>query len=145
MYLLDTEVVSELRRSQPHQDALEWFLGLAPDQVYLSAVTVGEIQTGIEFARAKDASRAAELETWMGKLMDSQRVLPMDPAVFRVWGKLLYRRWDVRMTDAMIAATAVVHRLTVVTGDPESYDRLGVETLNPYEKDSAVQRSAGHV
>ena len=83
MYLLDTEVVSELRRGQPHKDALEWFLGLAPDQVYLSAVTVGEIQTGIEFARAKDASRAAELESWMGKLMDSQRVLPMDTAVFR--------------------------------------------------------------
>ncbi len=145
MYLLDTEVVSELRRSQPHKDALEWFLGLAPDQVYLSAVTVGEIQTGIEFARAKDASRAAELESWMGKLMDSQRVLPMDTAVFRVWGRLLYRRWDVRMTDAMIAATAVVHRLTVVTGDPESYDRLGVETLNPYEKGHAAQRSARHV
>ncbi len=145
MYLLDTDVVSELRRRKPNQDALEWFLGLAPDQVFLSAVTVGEIQTGIEFARAKDASRAAELESWMGKLMDSQRVLPMDTAVFRVWGRLLYRRWDVRMTDAMIAATAVVHRLTVVTGDPESYDRLGVETLNPYEKDPAIQRSAGHV
>ena len=74
MYLLDTEVVSELRRRKPHQDALEWFSDVAPDQVFLSAVTVGEIQTGIEFARAKDASRAAELESWMGKLMDSQRV-----------------------------------------------------------------------
>ena len=134
MYLLDTDVVSELRRNQPPRGALAWFSGVAPDQVYLSAVTVGEIQTGIEFTRAKDATGAAELESWLGKLVDTHRILPMDPAVFRVWGRLLYRRWDIRMTDAMIAATAVVHRLTVVTRHTGDFGRLGVQTLNPFEK-----------
>ncbi len=134
MYLLDTEVVSELRRKQPHQRVLGWFSGVAPDHVYLSAVTVGEIQTGIEFSRVKDATEAEELESWLGKMVDTHRILPMDPAAFRVWGRLLYRRWNTRMTDAMIAATAVLHRLTVVTGNPQVYDRLGVETLNPYEE-----------
>ena len=145
MYLLDTEVVSELRRNQPPRGALAWFSDVPPDQVYLSAVTVGEIQTGIEFTRSKDAAGAADLESWLGRLMDTHRILPMDPAVFRVWGRLLYRRWDIRMTDGMIAATAVVHRLIVVTGDPEVYDRLGVKTLNPFEEGPDFQRSAGHV
>ena len=134
MYLLDTEVVSELRRKQPHQRVLGWLSGVAPDHVYLSAVTVGEIQMGIEFTRVKDATEAAELESWLGKMVDTHRILPMDPAAFRVWGRLLYRRWNTRMTDAMIAATAVLHRLIVVTGNPQIYDRLGVETLNPYEE-----------
>ena len=134
MYLLDTEVVSELRRNRSHPTARAWLSSVASDQLYLSSVTVGEIQTGIEIARVKDAPGAAALEAWLDELTGTHRVLPMDSAVFRVWGKLLHRRWDVRMTDAMIAATAVVHRLTVVTGDPEVFDRLGVQTLNPFEK-----------
>ncbi len=145
MYLLDTEVVSELRENQPHPGALAWLSGVAPDHLYLSAVTVGEIQTGIEIARAKDASRAAELEAWLGRLTDTHGVLPMDSAVFRVWGRLLYRRWDVRMTDAMIAATAVVHRLIVVTRNTGDFDLLGVQTLNPFEEGSDHQRRARHV
>ncbi len=145
MYLLDTEVVSELRRKKPHPGALAWLSDVAPDRLYLSAVTVGEIQTGVEIARAKDAPGAAELEAWLGKLMDTHRVLPMDSAVFQVWGRLLYRRWDVRMTDAMIAATAVVHRLTVVTPHPGDFDLLGVKTLNPFEEGSDLQRRTRHV
>ena len=145
MYLLDTEVVSELRENQPHPGALAWLSGVAPDRLYLSAVTVGEIQTGIEFTRAKDASGAAELEAWLGKLMDTHGVLPMDSAVFRVWGRLLYRRWDLRMTDAMIAATAVVHRLIVVTRNTGDFDLLGVQTINPFEEGSDAQRRPSHV
>lgn len=145
MYLLDTEVVSELRENQPHPGALAWLSGVAPDRLYLSAVTVGEIQTGIEFTRVKDAPRAVELEAWLGKLMNTHGVLPVDSAVFRVWGSLLSRRWDVRMTDAMIAATAVVHRLIVVTRNTGDFDLLGVQTLNPFEAGSDHQRSARHV
>ena len=99
-------------------------------------MTVGEIQSGIEIARERDARGAYELDAWLDRVHDAHNVLPLDSTVFRQWARLLHRRWDIRPIECLIAATAVVHRLTVVTGNPEVYNRLGVETLNPFEKDS---------
>ena len=102
-------------------------------QLFLSAVTVGEIQAGIEITREQDSAKAEELETWLSRVLASYNILPVGATVFRVWDRLKYRRSDTLMEDAMIAATAVVHRLIVVTSNVNDFAQLGVEILDPFE------------
>lgn len=134
MYLLDTNVVSELRRSNPHKAVLSWIADVPADQLFLSAVTVGEIQAGIEMARNQDSTKAEELETWLNKVLDSYGVLPMDAAAFREWARLKHRKSNTLIEDAMIAATAKVHRLTVVTRNGRDFRQFGVNVLNPFTR-----------
>lgn len=140
MYLLDTNIVSELRRPHPHPAVVGWIEKVAADELFLSAVTVGEIQAGIELTREQDAIKAEELEAWLGAVLVSYDVLPMNAATFREWARLKHRRSDTLMEDAMIAATAVVHRLTVVTRNVRDFAQLGVDLLNPFEYESGVSR-----
>ena len=133
MYLLDTNVVSELRRPRPHGAVLNWIGDVPAEQLFVSAVTLGEIQAGIEITREQDAVKAEELEDWLGKVLTSYGVVPMDAAAFREWARLMHRRSDTMSEDAMIAATAVVHRLTVVTRNVSDFAQFGVDLLNPYE------------
>ena len=132
MYLLDTNVVSELRRARPSRAVLDWINDVPADQLYLSAVTIGEIQAGIELTREQDPSKAEELEAWLDRVLAAYNILPLDAASFRVWAKLMHRRSDTLMQDAMIAASATVHRLTVVTRNVRDFDQLGMKTLNPF-------------
>lgn len=132
MYLLDTNVVSELRRVRPHGAVVKWLAGVPAEQLYLSAVTIGEIQSGIERIRERDEAKAAEIENWLEKVLVSYGVLPMDAGAFRVWGRLMHRRSDTLSEDAMIAATAIVHRLKVVTRNVRDFADLGVEVVDPF-------------
>ena len=132
MYLLDTNVVSELRRARPSRAVLDWINDVPADQLYLCAVTVGEIQAGIELTREQDPSKAEELEAWLDRVLAACNILPLDAASFRVWAKLMHRRSDTLMQDAMIAASATVHRLVVVTRNVRDFDQLGMQTLNPF-------------
>lgn len=132
MYLLDTNVVSELRRPKPHGAVLQW-MGSIPDaELHISAVTIGEIQAGIELTREQDEPKAAELEQWLGLVSVSYNVLPMDAMAFREWARLMHRASDTLYEDAMIAATARVHKLTVVTRNVSDFKHFGVEVLNPF-------------
>lgn len=132
MYLLDTNVVSELRKPRPHGAVLAWLRATADAELHLSAVTLAEIQTGIELTRDQDASKADEIEVWLNLVASSYNVLPMDGATFRAWARLMHRRSDTLYEDAMIAATATVHKLTVVTRNVTDFTPFKVKVLNPF-------------
>jgi len=133
VYLLDTNVVSELRRPRPHAAVLAWLQGVDDKDLFLSAVTVGEIQAGIELTREQDAAKAAELEAWLEQVAASYAVLPMDAADLRVWARLMHRRSDTLIEDAMIAATASLHGLTVVTRNVADFKPFGLPVFDPFK------------
>lgn len=101
-------------------------------QLYLSAVTVGKIQAGIELTREQDPANAAEIEAWLQLLAGAYNVLPMDAATFRAWAWLMHRKTDALYEDAMIAATVQVHGLTVATRNVADFHALGFEVFNPF-------------
>lgn len=132
MYLLDTNVISELRKVRPHGAVVAWLEAVADEDIYLSAITLGEIQAGIEITREQDAIKAADIEAWADQVAATYNVLPMDAATFRVWAKLMHRQSDTIYEDAMIAASAIVQRLTVVTRNVRDFERFNVPIFNPF-------------
>ena len=132
MYLLDTNVVSELRRPKPHGAVVAWIKNVADTDLYLSAVTIGELQAGVEITREHDAAKADEVEAWLEQVAATYNVLPMDAPIFRCWARLLHRRSDELVEDAMIAAAASVHKLTVVTRNIRDFKMFEVPTFNPF-------------
>lgn len=132
MYLLDTNVVSELRRPRPHGAVVAWLQSVEDASLFLSAVTLGEIQAGIERTREQDPAKAAEIEAWLERVASAWNVLAMDAAAFREWARLMHRQSDTLYEDAMITATARTQGLTVVTRNVADFKTLGVDVLNPF-------------
>jgi len=133
MYLLDTNVVSELRKPKPHGAVPAWVEAREDTQLYLSAVTIGEIQAGIELTREQDKAKALEIEAWLEMVAASYNVLPMDAAAFKAWAQLMHRKSEAVYEDAMIAATAKIHGLTVVTRNVADFKTFGVPLFNPFK------------
>ena len=133
VYLLDTNVISELRRARPHGAVVAWLRSVDDASLHLSAVTVGEVQAGIEKTQESDPDKAAEIERWLQLIEDTHRVLPMDGRTFRQWARLMHRTSNTSYEDAMIAATAQVHGLLVMTRNVSDFAALGVESRNPFE------------
>ena len=132
MYLLDTNVVSELRKPKPHGAVIQWIQAVSDTELHISAVTIGEIQAGIELTREQDQPKAAELEQWLELVSVTFNIIPMDAVAFRAWARLMHRTSDSLYEDAMIAATAKVHKLTVVTRNVKDFKPFGVNLLNPF-------------
>lgn len=131
-YLLDTNVISELRKPKPHGAVMAWVTGLNASQIFLAAPTLGELQAGIERIRKQDPDKAHEIEAWVDRLAGSFRVLPMDSACFRAWARLMHGKPDDLLEDGMIAATALIHDLTVATRNTRDFGRLGVRVVDPF-------------
>jgi toxin FitB len=132
-YLLDTNVVSELRQRKPHGAVLAWMDTLRPEQIFLSAVTIGELQAGAELTRKIDPAKAAEIENWLMVTQGTFPVIPMDSACFREWARLKAGKSSELIEDAMIAATARVHGLEVATRNERDFRQFQVGAFNPFQ------------
>ena len=132
-YLLDTNIISELRKVRPHGAVTAWISAMEEASLFISAVTLGELQVGIERTRRQDPSKASELERWVDRVPAVYRILPMDIACFREWGRIMDKKCPEMLQDAMIAATARVHRLIVATRNERDFKQLQVRTFNPFK------------
>jgi len=132
MFLLDTNVVSELRKPRPHGAVVAWIQGVPDNELFISALTLGELQAGAERTRRQDRKKAESIEAWIDQLSEAYEVIPMDASMFREWARLMEGRSDHLLEDAMIAATARVQQLIVVTRNVRDFKALAVEVLNPF-------------
>lgn len=135
MYLLDTNVISELRKGgRANAGVTAFFAILAPEDIYLSVVTIGEIRRGLENVRARgDREQAGRLEAWLDKVVTdfSDRILDFDLECAQVWGKLMSPHPQ-HPIDKQIAAIALIYDLTVVTRNTDDFVSSGVRSLNPF-------------
>ena len=134
--LLDTNVLSELRKEKRCDEGVRrWFEGAAAEELFISVLVLGEIRQGIERIRRRDPAQARALEKWLlwiaAEFQD--RLLPVDEAVADQWGRLGLQQ-PVPVLDALLAATALVHGLTVVSRDEEGFRNTGVPVINPFSK-----------
>lgn len=133
MFLLDTNIISETRRLRPHGSVLAWLRSQSDSTLFISAFSAAEIQSGIEITRPRDPERARALELWLEEILASFHVLPMDETAFRIWAKLKHSHSDTLYDDAMVAATAIRHGLTVATRNARHFVDFGVPLVNPFE------------
>jgi predicted nucleic acid-binding protein len=132
MYLLDTNVVSETRKPRPHQAVLAWIRSAYSDSLFLASVTVGELQKGVEITRRQDLPKAEEISLWIDRLASVFEILPAGEHIFREWARLMKGRSNPKWEDGLIAATARVHRLIVVTRNVKDFEDFNVQILNPF-------------
>ena len=133
MYLLDTDVLSSLRKRKRDPNVVAWIGSVAPADLFLSAITIGEIERGIERQRTVNPTFADELAGWLDVTLRAydERILPMRVDIARRWGRLAAQIGN-QGIDLAIAATALEHGLTVVTRNVSDFEPTGVATLNPF-------------
>lgn len=133
MILLDTVVLSELRRAKPNAGVVAYLKSQANDGTFLSALTIGEIEAGIERQRSQNAEFAAELTQWLAliELQFAHCILPVTPAIAKLWGRLCVQTGN-KGIDNLIAATALCHNLTVVTRNLKHFEPTGVRVFDPF-------------
>jgi toxin FitB len=134
-YLIDTNIISEVRKSDKcDPNVAAWYDSIGGDNIYLSVLVLGEIRKGIERARPNKPEQARALDKWLSAVKKSfaERILPIDQAVAEEWGRMSGKR-PVPSIDALLAATAKVHRMTLATRNILDVADLGADVLNPFE------------
>jgi toxin FitB len=133
-FLLDTVVLSELRKAKPSRKVVQWIKAQKADSLFVSVVSIGEIERGIQRARKSDAVFAAELEQWLETLLSlyADRILPVSANAARLWGRLSAKLGH-DGADLLIAATALSHGSTVVTRNVKHFAPTGVHVFNPFD------------
>lgn len=134
-YLLDTNVISEVRKgARCTASVAAWWSKVNEDDLWLSALVIGEIRRGIELARKRDPQKATALETWLQDVVTGfdDRILTVDTKVAEEWGRLNALR-PLPIVDALLAATARVKGLTLVTRNGKDLTGIGVSIFNPFE------------
>ena len=132
MYLLDTNVVSELRKPKPHGAVIAWIQSVPDDRLFVSTLTLGELQAGAERTRRQDQRKAEAIEAWIDQLSEAYEVIPMDASMFREWARLMEGKSDHLLEDAMIAATARIRGLIVATRNIRDFKTFSTEVLDPF-------------
>jgi predicted nucleic acid-binding protein len=132
-YLIDTNVVSELRKPRPHGGVFAWLQSLEVGQGFFSAVTFGEIQRGAELTCQGKHGKANEIEAWAAQLERTSQVLPMDATCFREYARLMHQCSDTLSEDGMLAATARVHGLTLASRNERDFVHFDLEVFNPFK------------
>jgi predicted nucleic acid-binding protein len=134
-YLIDTNVISELRKGKrANPRVVSWFAGLTDEEVFLSVLTLGEIRRGIESIRRRDSVAAAVLESWLGRIADAHRdrIVAVDRAIAEEWGRMNAPD-PLPVVDGLLAATAKVAGLTLATRNTGDVARSGVSFFNPFD------------
>ena len=134
-YLIDTNIISEVRKGdQCDSKVAAWYASIDDAEIHLSVLVLGEIRKGIERARPNDPAQARALERWLSTVRESfaDRILSVDQSVADEWGRMSAKR-PVPSMDALLAATAKVHRMTLVTRNLSDVADLGADVLNPFE------------
>lgn len=133
-YLLDTNVISELRKTHPDPGVLAWFRGVRDEQLYLSVISIGEIRRGIERLRRKDAAQAGRLEKWLDGLLLTfdDHIVSIDARIADTWGGLNVPD-PLPVLDGLLAATAVARGWTLVTRNVADIPVGRVPVLNPFQ------------
>ena len=132
MYLLDTNIISELRKPKPHGAVLAWFVTNPLSTTRISAVSFYELQTGAERTRQQDPPKAEELDRWIREVEQSVIVVPLGIIEARMTAHLMKNLSQDLLTDAMIAATAIANGLTVATRNTRDFERFSVTLVNPF-------------
>ena len=136
-YLIDTNVISELRkRERCNANVARWFDACPPEEMFLSVLTVGEIRRGIESIRTRDSEAAASLDGWLARVIaeHEDRVLSIDRAAADEWGRLNVPD-PLPVIDGLLAATAKVRGMILVSRNTRDVERTGVTCLNPFLED----------
>ena len=133
MILLDTVVLSELRKARPNAGVVAYLKTQSADAIFLSALTIGEVEAGIERQRSQNMAFAIELEQWLGvlELQFAHCILPVTPAIAKLWGRLCVQTGN-KGIDNLIAATALCHNLTVVTRNLKHFKPTGARAVDPF-------------
>ena len=132
MYLLDTNIVSETRKPRPHPAVLAWIRSVDKNAMFVASVTLGELQKGVEISRRQDVPKAEEIGRWIDLLASVFEILPAGEVIFREWARLMKGRPNPKWEDGLIAATARIHRLIVVTRNVKDFEGFGVQIFNPF-------------